>query len=378
MLVLSEALVTPSSTVSAVAGSPPSARTWLLISSNSKRSTSSNGSCSRVAGLVDAHLAQHLANDDLDVLVVDGHALAAVHALDLLDQVALDRIPTAGLEVLLRVDRAVGDRVAGTDLLAVLDQQLGVVRDGVLALDDVLAGERAGPRRCLTIRPRSGARTSSHRRRPRLDGGRRPGWPRPGPLRRRAPRGPCRSRSGMSNSSRLVTFTRRRAVLALDDLDDAVDVADLGLALGHAGLEQLLDARQTGGDVQAGDAAGVERAHGQLRAGLADGLGGDDADRLADADQLAGGQVAPVARAADAVARLAGERRAHERPRRRRPRRWRSASSSVISWLRSTMRLASFFLRARDPSTGPAAKRPTRRIGNASASGPRTPRSRRG
>ena len=92
------------------------------------------------------------------------------------------------------------------------------------------------------------------------------------------------------------------AVLGLDDLDDAVDLADLGLALGHAGLEQLLDARQTGGDVQAGDAAGVERPHRQLRARLADRLRGDDADRLADADQLAGRQVAAVARAADAVA----------------------------------------------------------------------------
>ena len=80
------------------------------------------------------------------------------------------------------------------------------------------------------------------------------------------------------------------------------------LPLGIAGLEQLLDARQAGGDVQAGDAAGVERPHGQLGARLADRLGGDDADRLADADQLAGGQVAAVARAADAVAGLAGER----------------------------------------------------------------------
>ena len=46
LLVLSDALVTPSRTVSAVAGSPPSARTLSLISSNSKRSTSSKGSCS--------------------------------------------------------------------------------------------------------------------------------------------------------------------------------------------------------------------------------------------------------------------------------------------------------------------------------------------
>ena len=93
-----------------------------------------------------------------------------------------------------------------------------------------------------------------------------------------------------------------RAALGLDDLDDAVDVADLGLALGHARLEQLLDARQAGGDVQPGDAAGVERAHGQLRAGLTDRLSGDDAHRLADADQCAGREVAAVARAAHAVA----------------------------------------------------------------------------
>ncbi len=50
LLVLSDALVTPSRTVSAVAGSPPSARTWSLISSKSKRSTSSNGSCSLSPG----------------------------------------------------------------------------------------------------------------------------------------------------------------------------------------------------------------------------------------------------------------------------------------------------------------------------------------
>ena len=87
------------------------------------------------------------------------------------------------------------------------------------------------------------------------------------------------------------------AGVACDDLDDAVDVADLGLALGDPGLEQLLDARQALRDVLAGDAAGVERPHGQLRAGLADGLGGDDADRLADADHVAGGEVAAVAHA---------------------------------------------------------------------------------
>jgi hypothetical protein len=61
-------------------------------------------------------------------------------------------------------------------------------------------------------------------------------------------------------------------------------VADLGLALGDAGLEQLLDARQAGVMSRPRDAARVERAHGELGARLADGLRGDDAHRLADTD----------------------------------------------------------------------------------------------
>ena len=91
-----------------------------------------------VARLVDADLAEHLPDDDLDVLVVDRDALAPVDLLDFLHQVALDGVLAAGVEVLLRVDRPVGDRVAGADLLAVLDEELRVVRDRVLALDDVL------------------------------------------------------------------------------------------------------------------------------------------------------------------------------------------------------------------------------------------------
>ena len=101
-----------------------------------------------VARLVDAHLAQHLPDDDLDVLVVDRDALAPVDLLDFLDQVALDGVLAPGLEVFLRVDRAIGDGVAGPDLLAVLDEQLGVVGD-----------ERTRARR----RPRPGRRG---RRRP--------------------------------------------------------------------------------------------------------------------------------------------------------------------------------------------------------------------
>ncbi len=56
-----------------------------------------------------------------------------------------------------------------------------------------------------------------------------------------------------------------------------------------------------------GGAADVEGTHGQLRAGLADGLGGDDADRLAELDRQAGGQVAAIALHANAALGLASE-----------------------------------------------------------------------
>src|SRR5439155_10236417 len=56
-------------------------------------------------------------------------------------------------------------------------------------------------------------------------------------------------------------------------------------------------------------AADVERAHRQLRARLADRLRGDHADRLAQLDRPAGGEVPPVALDAYAPARFAGEHR---------------------------------------------------------------------
>ena len=95
------------------------------------------------------------------------------------------------------------------------------------------------------------------------------------------------------------------------DLDLAGDLGDLGLAFRLAGLEQLDDSRQTVGDVTAGDTAAVEGTHGQLGARLADRLGGDDADRVAQLGQFAGGQVAAVTVGADADLSLALEHRTH-------------------------------------------------------------------
>ena len=93
-----------------------------------------------------------------------------------------------------------------------------------------------------------------------------------------------------------------------DDVHNAGDLGQRGLALRLARLEQLLDAGKTLRDVLAGgNAAGMEGTHGQLGAGLADGLGRDDADGLAHVHELAVGHVRAVALGADADAGLAGQ-----------------------------------------------------------------------
>ena len=86
-------------------------------------------------------------------------------------------------------------------------------------------------------------------------------------------------------------------------VDHDVEADELDLALALALDVLLLDAA-------GGDAADVERPHGELGAGLADRLRGDDPDGHAHLDQLAGGQVHAVAAPADAQRSLAGHRAA--------------------------------------------------------------------
>ena len=58
----------------------------------------------------------------------------------------------------------------------------------------------------------------------------------------------------------------------------------LGHLLRTAGLKQLLNTGKTLGNIVTGNAAGVEGPHGQLGTRLADGLGGNDANRFAQVD----------------------------------------------------------------------------------------------
>ena len=97
------------------------------------------------------------------------------------------------------------------------------------------------------------------------------------------------------------------AVVLFDDAHHAGGAGQYGSPLWGAGLEELDHAGQAVGDVLAGDTAGVERTHRQLRPGLTDGLGRNNADRLAELDVLVGGQRTAVAAGADPVGRLARE-----------------------------------------------------------------------
>src|SRR3569832_991980 len=65
-----------------------------------------------VAGVGHFDFAQHLANDDLDVLVVDLHALQTVDVLHLVDDVVGERLDAQETQDVVRIRRAVADALA--------------------------------------------------------------------------------------------------------------------------------------------------------------------------------------------------------------------------------------------------------------------------
>ncbi len=116
------------------------------MSANSRASAFWPGQVLRVARLRHPDAAQHLAHDHLDVLVVDRHALLAVHLLHLVAEVLLGLADALDLEDLLRVDRRLrvaGELLPGHDLDTVGDprEEVGATGDDVRLLGAVV-GER--------------------------------------------------------------------------------------------------------------------------------------------------------------------------------------------------------------------------------------------
>ena len=127
----------------ASAGLPPLLSTRSFSSSKSSLSICSPHRNVGVARFGDAHLAEHLADDDFDVLVVDGDTLQAVNLLHFADEVFLQFLRSADLEDFVRVHRAFGQLLAllyhvaleNNDVLADGDEVF-LLRLGLRVLDE--------------------------------------------------------------------------------------------------------------------------------------------------------------------------------------------------------------------------------------------------
>src|SRR5213592_3333379 len=86
-----------------------------------------------VAHLLDAHAAEHLPHDHLDVLVVDTHALQAVDLLHLVHQVLGERLLAEDGEDVVRVRAAVHERLARLHVVALVYADVLALGDQVLA-----------------------------------------------------------------------------------------------------------------------------------------------------------------------------------------------------------------------------------------------------
>src|SRR6185369_7982393 len=87
----------------------------------------------RVAHLLDADAPEHLPDDHLDVLVVDADALQSVDLLHLVDEVLRERLLAEDGEDVVRVRRAVHERLARADVIALVRADVLALRDEVLA-----------------------------------------------------------------------------------------------------------------------------------------------------------------------------------------------------------------------------------------------------
>ena len=135
----SDAFVMPRSSGSAMPGLPPRSMTRCVLLLEEVLLDLLVDEEVRVADVLDADAAQHLTNDDLDVLVVDGDALQAVNLLDLVDEPGRELLLALDAKDVVRVRRAVLQRLARANAVARLHLDVLALRDQVLAR---LIGER--------------------------------------------------------------------------------------------------------------------------------------------------------------------------------------------------------------------------------------------
>ena len=138
----SDALVMPSSTGLPCAGRAAGFDHALVLFAELELVDHFLGQELGVADVLDLHPAHHLADDHFQVLVVDVDALQPVDFLDLVDQVLLQFLLAEHVQDVVRVARAVHQRIAGLHALAFLHVDVDAARDRVFALLAVVADDR--------------------------------------------------------------------------------------------------------------------------------------------------------------------------------------------------------------------------------------------
>ena len=80
-----------------------------------------------ISAVFHANLAQHLADNDFDVLVAHANALQAVDGENFLQQVFLDGLHAEDTEQVMGIDGAFSQLIAGLHMIAYADLQAGTV-----------------------------------------------------------------------------------------------------------------------------------------------------------------------------------------------------------------------------------------------------------
>ena len=130
--VCSDALVMPSRTGWPWAGFLPSSTALAFALVELETIDLLAGQELRLAGIDDLDLLQHLANDHLDVLVVDLHALQPIDLLDLVDEIGREFLDALDGQDVVRRRIAVDDEVALLHDVAVLEMDVLALGDQVL------------------------------------------------------------------------------------------------------------------------------------------------------------------------------------------------------------------------------------------------------
>ena len=124
----SDAFVMPSSSGRPVAGRPLVVQHALVLFEEAELVHLLVDQELGVADILDLHPPHHLPRDDLDVLVVDVHALQPVDLLDFVDEILLQLLLAKDVQDVVRIARAVHQRLARADALAFLHVDVHAAR----------------------------------------------------------------------------------------------------------------------------------------------------------------------------------------------------------------------------------------------------------